>query len=345
MKSRDGAMKTGRVADPDRPPKPSEMPGSLPERLLAEDRYAEAVIAYRAQVELAPDRLELRRGLARALEGAGVLEGALEVLDALPTVEASPHRARLQEKLRVYDRVASLFPGGQARSAGATSSELRVGAIELRYPGTEPPPATGALLAAAERALGLVERRLGWRPKDLPVELVPAGEAMLDGADRSWITALASDGVVRIRLSDLCDREPQHLAVMVTHEVVHIAVDHLSSARAPAWLGEGLAVHLSQALPDASEQQLDAVVAREAVIPLEILTQPFSVLAERDLVRLAYAQAASLVAFLEECCGDDGLSDLIRSLADISFDDALRPLHLNSYLLEREWLRWRRSRR
>ncbi len=337
-------MGAGEATKSRRPSSPSETPGSLPERLLAEGRYAEAAIAYRAQVELAPDRLDLCTGLAQALEGAGDLEGALEALEALPAGEARPLRARLQEKLRIYGRVASLFPGGRARPAGAAGSVLRVGAVEVRYPGTEPPPATGALLAAAERALGLVDRRLGWRPEELPVELIPEGDAMLDDADRSWITALASDGVVRIRFSDLSAREPQHLAVIVTHEVVHIAVDHLSDARAPAWLGEGLAVHLSQALPDASERLLDEAAAREAAIPLEVLARPFLTLGEGDLVRLAYAQAASLVAFLEARSGAEGLAELVRSLADVALADALRPFGLNPYLLEREWLRWQRSR-
>lgn len=318
---------------------------SLPERLVAAGRFAEAAIAFRSQLELAPDRAELWCGLARSLEGSGDLRGALEALQHLiaDDTDARQSRARIQEKLRIYAGVASLFPGGQVRAAGLAQSVLRVAPVEIHYPGTQPPAATQTLLAAAERALGLVERRLGWRPATLPVHLVPDGENMTDHGDRSWITALASDGVVRLRMSDLTAREPQHLAVVVTHEVVHIAVDHLSASRAPAWLGEGLAVRLSQALPEASERLLTEAVAANAAIPVEVLARSFLVLADRDLVRLAYAQAASLVEFLEKRYGDGWVADLVRQLAEVSLADALRAHRLNPYLLEREWMRWRRS--
>ncbi len=221
---------------------------------------------------------------------------------------------------------------------------IRLDSVELHYPGSEPPDQTSVLLEAAHRALRVVEQHLGWKPDHLPIHLISDSEPMLDHGDRSWITALASDGIVRIRLADLDEREPQNLAVIVTHEVIHIAVDHLSAARAPAWLSEGLAVNLSQDLPQASERLLEKAVAQDAALPLELLARPFAALEERDLVRLAYAQAASLVSFLETKLGPGGMREFVSTLSETSILDALRTVQLTPYLLEREWLRWQRSR-
>jgi len=129
------------------------------------------------------------------------------------------------------------------------------------------------------------------------------------------------------------------LQLMVTHECIHQTVRRATNENIPAWLDEGIALYLSQNLPDHYNDILAKAVSADACLPLELLSGPVTRL-DRKIKTLAYAQSYSLIEYLVEKYG----WEIVKKLLDAckrgdSIDTVLKEYGLNMYLLETEWVK------
>jgi hypothetical protein len=147
----------------------------------------------------------------------------------------------------------------------------------------------------------------------------------------SWIAGIY-EGEIRI-VAEREDEAPESLYIILTHELIHLAVDAIGMGGCPWWLDEGLAVFLSQELPREHAEILDAAVRGDRTFPLAALARP-----------LPDAQVADLAAYLVGTSGWNSVRDILHQCGRREVAAILSDLGLNDYLIEQGWKRWRRNR-
>jgi hypothetical protein len=104
---------------------------------------------------------------------------------------------------------------------------------------------------------------------------------------------------------------------LIPHELTHLMVYEATGQtlnRVPAWLNEGLAT-LNEGRPDPERQALvEQALADNSLFPLDALCAPFP--SDQNDARLAYAQSASVVSYLQEEYGNQTIRDLLAAYAD-----------------------------
>jgi hypothetical protein len=127
---------------------------------------------------------------------------------------------------------------------------------------------------------------------------------------------------------------------MIPHEISHVVLyqaTHNPYTSNPNWLEEGIAVH-NQEVADADFPALVQDAAREGrLIPLRALSASFP--SDTDLALLSYAESLSIVEFILDRYGEEGLSDLVDVLAEGETADIAveRALGVTLDELEAEW--------
>lgn len=127
---------------------------------------------------------------------------------------------------------------------------------------------------------------------------------------------------------------------LIPHELTHLLVYQSTQPnydRVPTWLDEGLATANEQ-LPDSSlEVALTDALRAGRLLPLESLCAPFS--ADVDEARLAYAQSGSLIQFIRDRYGRQGLWNLLAVYRENATCAAgvERALGISLPALEDEW--------
>lgn len=98
------------------------------------------------------------------------------------------------------------------------------------------------------------------------------------------------------------------------HELVHLVLsDRFAPGGIPRWLQEGLAMDLSHQWHPTEDLFLGRAVLMGRLIPLTALDHAFR--GEEQSVRLAYLESKSLVRFLVDSYGADGLHRVLQSLS------------------------------
>jgi hypothetical protein len=104
---------------------------------------------------------------------------------------------------------------------------------------------------------------------------------------------------------------------LIPHELTHLLVYEASGrtlGRVPSWLNEGLAT-VNERRPDPNRQALlEQALAQDHIFSLEQLCAPFPT--DAEAARLAYAQSASIVAYLREKHGSQVIRDLLAAYAE-----------------------------
>jgi hypothetical protein len=126
----------------------------------------------------------------------------------------------------------------------------------------------------------------------------------------------------------------------IPHEISHVVLyqaTHNPYAGPPTWLDEGLAVH-NQEVPDEEYPLLVEEAAREGrLIPLRALSAPFP--SDPDLAVLSYAESNSIVEFILDRYGPEGLSALVKVFAtgETAEGGVQQALGISLEDLEAEW--------
>ncbi len=128
------------------------------------------------------------------------------------------------------------------------------------------------------------------------------------------------------------------LEQVLDHEIVHVLLGQaFAPRRVPTWLQEGLAQHAARQHTSRHTEAIASGMLGDNLLSLESLSRRFP--ADPIRARLAYAQSADLVAYIENEHGDEAIRTLVRELATGSaFGAAVRKATGRSALdLDREW--------
>lgn len=133
------------------------------------------------------------------------------------------------------------------------------------------------------------------------------------------------------------DVTPEDIA---RHEVAHIVIREATRGPfgVPAWLNEGTAVWAQREPLGGELQALDAAIARDSVLSLQVLSSS-SAAGRPDTVSLFYGQSYSVVKYLVDTYGTEKFGELFATFKDGSTTDrALRAVYgLGVRELENEW--------
>lgn len=269
---------------------------------------------------------QLIRLRALALDRTGRRDEALELLVALAERElgakrpapgllfdladAFAARGDYERAIRLVERADSRLPAPRGelrlrvfRMSRDLEAEARVHRSEhfdIRYP-----RATGERYA---RQLATVfeserDRLLRWipRPGDrrLVIELFPL-ERFIQSYGGMAIGVTLADGPVRLPFADLRSLHPELIEIL-SHELAHAMIDGATAGRAPRWFHEGLAQHVEMGIGPVNPLPELVKEGRNLSVPaIEPVIAGFS---DPELVDIAYAESAWVVAFLEERWG------------------------------------------
>jgi hypothetical protein len=145
---------------------------------------------------------------------------------------------------------------------------------------------------------------------DLEGALPPTGREWVGGQAYpemgTFVAAIAPDG-----------KSLSTMKRVIPHEITHLLLYQAAGGelgQVPYWLTEGLAT-LSQELPDPEAAiVLETALSQDSLLPLETLCGPFPL--DAGEARLSYAQSASVVGFIRDHYGRQGLARLIAAYAD-----------------------------
>jgi len=137
----------------------------------------------------------------------------------------------------------------------------------------------------------------------------------------------------------------------VAHEYIHLVVSVRTADRAPVWLQEGLAKHLEarwrgeHGLGISTHQQslLAKAVHTEEFVPFEKFKHSMAYLDSGQEAALAFAQVATMVAYLLEQAGDEVLPSVLSRIRDgVTAEQAVSEAagHTDFADFRQGWLTW-----
>ena len=158
---------------------------------------------------------------------------------------------------------------------------------------------------------------------------------------RPWVAGAAIPAgqlvVVRVRPG----QTPRSLEPLLAHELTHVILkaDYPALGGWPLWFQEGLAMRESRTEGLREYLTLSAAALFGRMPPLESLSVRFP--DDEAEARLAYAQSASFLAFLDARFGRRGLAALMRELRGRDFEESFRLAYgVGPGAAEGLWLKW-----
>lgn len=137
--------------------------------------------------------------------------------------------------------------------------------------------------------------------------------------------------------------EKPFLSVLVTHEYAHYALGAMTgfSRRLPWWVQEGFAQLVSQNLSPVRLQSIAAISRNACLIPLDAIEAGLGAIRDKDLIRVAYLEAHSAIAYLVKHHG----YECIRRIAEAigkgeKWKQAFSAVGIDHARFEKEWEKW-----
>lgn len=154
-----------------------------------------------------------------------------------------------------------------------------------------------------------------------PIEIVLAHtqhefDTLQPGAPPDWAdgTAWPYRGLIFLRAPDLRPGTDEPLTTVLDHEIVHILLGRAFGGRpVPRWLQEGVAQVYARQYTAATTDTLASGLLGRDLMSIEDLATGFP--ADPMRARLAYAQSADLVAWLQNEHGPDAIPTLAREMS------------------------------
>ena len=212
-------------------------------------------------------------------------------------------------------KISGLALGLLLLLAGAA---LAAGPMELSVQAPSPELAAHVRAVAAEAAPKL-EAWTGASPGKVLIQVMPTREwfekrmAGLNGPRWAAGLALPGRGLIVLR-SPRQLGDPEQFRHLLIHELLHLYLAAgLKGRRAPLWLEEGLAMHVSGEGGWGRTASMAGGVLGMGLIPLTDLAERFP--AQAQQAALAYAQSYYLVTWLQNEFGPQTVAKIIRGLS------------------------------
>jgi hypothetical protein len=255
----------------------------------------------------------------------------------------------MEEKQRIYDKVGSIIRQGDKKSYIGEDDfvSLVKNGVTINFHVKNSSLDIENVFRTVKRAQKIVHDRFDYYPEDINISLYSSiAEMREEGRSKSryasWIAGIF-DGKIRV-VAENEEEEPESLYIILTHEILHLAVYEITGGLCPYWLDEGLAVHLSQGLSDEYLETLKKAVKSDRIVPLEVLEKPLATDLDEVVRRLVYAEASSITEYLIESQGWDSVVSILKQCKRKSIKTILADFSLNYYLVEQEWKRWIRGK-
>lgn len=166
----------------------------------------------------------------------------------------------------------------------------------------------------------------------------------LGGGASPWVGGAAiADLNVTVLHAPVVNRDPLDLQATVAHEITHIVLEHRtgnSFGGLPAWLHEGLATTVEAEINErfGYDDIMKRLVDEDNFVSLRGITGSFP--ADSQAAVNAYAQSNSLVTYIIETWGSEGIAALLEAYAGgVSDDEAVQAaLGISLDELNRAWL-------
>ncbi|MFT5686991.1 MAG: hypothetical protein ACI8RZ_007948 [Myxococcota bacterium] len=155
--------------------------------------------------------------------------------------------------------------------------------------------------------------------RSMKIYVTPDQEAfrsLQPGTPPQWAdgTAWPTAGLIYLRSPRIRGGTASPLEQVLDHELAHVLLGQAFGARSvPRWLQEGVAQLVAREYTSAITDRIGQGMFGDNLIPLDELTRGFP--ADPIRARLAYAQSADLVAFINNQAGPEALGILIREMA------------------------------
>ena len=161
------------------------------------------------------------------------------------------------------------------------------------------------------------------------------------GTPPNWAdgTAWPTAGLIYLRSPSIRGGTASPLEQVLDHEIAHVLLGQAFGARrVPRWLQEGVAQLVAREYTPQVTDRIGQGMFGDNLIPLDSLTRGFP--DDPIQARLAYAQSADLVAYINNQAGPEAMGVLIREMASgRPFGAALKvATGMTSDELETAWL-------
>ena len=174
-----------------------------------------------------------------------------------------------------------------------------------------------------------LKKTLGWATTFKPTILLTSDREQFQRAARSeFVVAFAVPrrNLMVIDYSRMV-KDPFSIEVTLRHELCHLLLHHhIQGDRLPKWLDEGVAQWVSggigEFLMEQKESILDAAVLAGNLLDLKDLTRTFP--GDRKSLSLAYQESRSIVDYLVDKYGAEGLAGLLSHLQGHEIEEALQ---------------------
>ena len=257
--------------------------------------------------------------------------------------ELAFHEGRYQDAIDGLDGLADDSVDGRVgQTRGLATSTLSVtkdflskkssgGHFEIFYPSGPDEVIVDLAGDALEAAYDAVGDDLGWKPdQPVRVELLanPSDLAKLSPLSESEIETTGT--IALSKYNKLMVVSPRATLTgypwmdTLCHEYVHLVVSAVSHDTVPVWLQEGLARFQQErwrrgagaALPAVDQQLLASALKNRRLIDLDDMHPSMAKLPSQEAAALAYAEVLTLVAWIHEKVGWQGIREILALQKD-----------------------------
>ena len=290
-------------------------------RLLYAQRIADARAAVAELVKKSPDVPEVRWLAAELAFHEGRYEDVLDGLDGLPddAVEGrvGSTRALAASTLEV--------------TRGFASKTSPRGHFVIFYPPGPDEVIVDLAAEALEAAYDAIGEDLGWKPDEpVRVELLSAPSDLAKLSPLSEGEIETTGTIALSKYNKLMVVSPRATLTgypwmdTLCHEYVHLVVSAISHDTVPVWLQEGLARYLQERwrspagakLPAVDQQLLASALKNRRLIDLDDMHPSMAKLPSQEAAALAYAEVLTLVGWLQEQVGWEGVRRVLHLQRD-----------------------------
>ena len=293
--------------------------------------YVEAIQHYLAGLKLgAAQHHYIYADLAKAYEMVGEWDTALACLDiALRLCPDSP--TALRRKARILDEKAcydSLICSDDLRqpppqefskrfnfdTTNPPQQRVNSEIFSLTYDSEMSPQTLWNICQLIHRTYAELGEILGYYPLcPVPISIKNINGTIVSQRSLPEWASGRYDGSIHLAYCAAGDPVLGILYALLRHEWVHLLVYHLTNGYCPVWLDEGLAQSIARPMFQFEKFNLQQAVQTQQLLPLDVLSKPFSQLQTKHR-KLAYIQSAAIVEYLVQQFGYSKIRDLLRQL-------------------------------